>query len=58
MIQEDNSWCKSLPASAEGVGSTSGWGDKIPHALWPKNQNIKQKRYYNKFNKDFKNDPP
>ena len=29
----------------------------IPHALWPKNQNIKQKQYCNKFNIDFKNDP-
>ena len=29
----------------------------IPHALWPKNQNINQKQYCNKFNIDFKNDP-
>ena len=29
-----------------------GWGAKIPHASWPKNQNIKQKQYYTKFNKD------
>ena len=36
MIQEDNSWWKRLPSSAEAEGSTSGWGDKIPHALWPK----------------------
>ena len=34
-----------------------GWGAKIPHASWPKNQNIKQKQYFNKFNKDFKNGP-
>ena len=27
---------------------------KIPHALWPRNQNIKQKQYCNKFNKEFK----
>ena len=34
------------------------WSEaKIPHALWPKNQNIKQKQCYNKFNKDFKNGP-
>ena len=27
-------------------------GIKIPHASWPKDQNMKQKQYYNKFNKD------
>ena len=35
----------------------SGWGVKIPHALKSKNQNMKQKQYCNKFNKDFKNGP-
>ena len=39
------------------VGLIPGQGIKIPHALWPKNQNIKQKQYCNKFNKDFKNGP-
>ena len=29
----------------------------MPHASWPKKQNIKQKLCCNKFNKDFKNDP-
>ena len=48
---------KTLPPSAGGVGSIPGRGAKIPHALPPKNQNIKQKQYCNKFNKDFKNDP-
>ena len=24
-------------------------GIKIPHASWPKDQNMKQKQYYNKF---------
>ena len=33
-----------------------GQGVKIPYSSWPKNQNIKQKQYCNKFNKDFKND--
>ena len=28
---------------------------KIPYASWPRNQNIKQKEYHNKFNKNFKN---
>ena len=31
-----------------------GQGTKIQHALGPKNQNVKQKQYCNKFNKDFK----
>ena len=32
-------------------------GAMIPHASWPKKQNIKQKQHCNKFNKNFKNDP-
>ena len=36
------------------TGSIPGQGAKIPHASWPKTQNIKQKQYCNKFNKDFK----
>ena len=43
---------KTLPSNAEGAGSVSGQGDKILHASQPKNQNIKQKQYCNKFNKD------
>ena len=39
---------KTLPPNAGGVGLTSGQGAKIPHALWPKNRNIKWKQYYNK----------
>ena len=31
-----------LPSKAEGVGLIPGQGAKIPDALWPKNQNIKQ----------------
>ena len=34
---------KTSPSNAGGVGLTPGWGTKIPHASWPKNQNIKQK---------------
>ena len=41
-------------SNAGGVGSIPGQGVKIPHALWPKIQNIEQKPYCNKFNKDFK----
>ena len=44
---------KSSPSNAEGMGSIQGQGAKIPHTLWPKNQNRKQKQYCNKFNKDF-----
>ena len=45
---------ESSPSSAAGVGSIPGRGAKIPHASWAKEQNIKQKRYHNKFNKDQK----
>ena len=48
---------KTSSSSAGGVGSIPGRGAKIPHALRPENQNIKQKQYCNKFNKDFKNGP-
>ena len=34
---------KTSPSNAGGTGSIPGWGAKIPHASWPKNQNIKQK---------------
>ena len=46
---------ETLPSNAGGVGLIPGRGTKIPHASGPKNQNIKQKQYCNKFNKDFKN---
>ena len=45
---------KTSPSSAGGAGSTPGGGAEIPHASWSKNQNIKQKQYCNKFNKDLK----
>ena len=63
-LQEHYSWdfpgspvVKTLPSNAGAVGSIPGRGAKIPQAPWPKNQNIKQKQYCNKFNKDFKNGP-
>ena len=34
---------KTLPSNAGGAGSILGWGVKIPHALRPKNQNIKNR---------------
>ena len=46
---------KTSPSNAVGVGSIPGQGAKIPHAAQPKNPNIKQKQYCNKFNKDFEN---
>ena len=48
---------RALPSSAGSAGSIPGLGAKIPHFSWPKSQNIKQKQYCNKFNKDFKNGP-
>ena len=32
----------TLPSNAGGVGLILGWGDKVPHASWSKNQNIKK----------------
>ena len=43
-----------LPMQWVREGSIPGWGAKIPHASWKNPQNIKQKQYCNKFNKDFK----
>ena len=40
---------KTLTSSEAGMGSIPGWGAKILHALWPKNQKLKQKQYCNKF---------
>ena len=40
-----------------GEGLIPGQGSKIPHASWPKNQDKKQKQYYNKLNEDSKNGP-
>ena len=45
---------KILPSNVRGAGSIPGWGAKIPHTTRPKNQNIKQQQYWNKFNQDFK----
>ena len=48
---------KTSLSNADRADSIPGQGDKIPHASWPKRQNIKQKQYCNKFNKNFKNGP-
>ena len=47
---------KDSPSNAEGEGLIPGQGAKIQYASWPKSQiNIKQKQYYNKFNRFLKN---
>ena len=48
---------KTSPSNARSVGLISRLGTKIAHASMPKNQNIKQKQYCNKFNENFKNGP-
>ena len=48
---------KTLPSNAGDAGSTLGQRAKIPPVSWPKSQNVKQKKYCNKFNKDFRNGP-
>ena len=48
---------ETLLSSAGSVGSIPGRGAKTSHVLWPKNQNLKEKEYCNKFNKEFKNGP-
>ena len=45
---------RTSPSVTGGAGSIPGQGAKIPHASWPKNQNIKQRQYGNKFNTDLK----
>jgi len=45
---------KTLPSNTAVAGSIPVEA-RIPHASQPKNQNIKQKQYCNKFNKNFKN---
>ena len=44
---------KTSPSNAGDVGSVPGQGAKMLHASGPKNQNMEQKQYCNKFNKDF-----
>ena len=37
--------------------SIPGWWANTPHASWPKNQSVKQKKYCKKLNKDFRDGP-
>ena len=48
---------KTLPSNAGGADLIPDRGAEIPHAWRPRNQNIKQEQYCNKFNKDFKIGP-
>ena len=48
---------KTSSSNAGAMCSIPGWGAKTPHTSQPKSQNLKQKQYCNKFNKDFKNNP-
>ena len=32
---------ETLTSNARGEGLIPGWGPKLPHASWPKKQNIK-----------------
>ena len=48
---------KTLLSNAGGTGSIPGHKAKVPHASRAKSQNIKQERYCNRFNKDFKDGP-
>ena len=47
----------TLPSITGDAGLIPGQGAKIPHASGPKDQNIKQKQYCNKFNKNLKKVP-
>ena len=48
---------KTSPSNVGSVGSIPGRGSKTPHASRPKNWNMNQKQYCNRFSKDFKNGP-
>ena len=48
---------QNSPSNAGASDSVPGQGYTIPHVSRPKNPDIKQKQYWNKFNKDFKNGP-
>jgi len=45
---------KTSPSNARDAGLIPGRRAKIPYALRPKKQNIKQKQCCKKFNKDLK----
>ena len=48
---------KTLPSNTRDVGSTPGWGTKIPHALKPKIQNRNSSNTVTNSIKTIKNGP-
>ena len=48
---------ETSPSNTGSIGLIPGEGAKIRQTSGPKAQNIKQKQYCNKFNKDFLNGP-
>ena len=52
---------RTSPSNAGGGGRVCRfgpwWGFQVPHTSWLKNQNMKRKKYCNKFNEDFNNGP-
>ena len=51
----DGPLVKTLPSNTGDRGSVPGQEAKIPHASQRKTQNLKKKKYFNKFNKYFLN---
>lgn len=47
---------KTSASSTGGASLISDLEVKIPHDLWTKNRNIRQKHYCNELYKDFQND--
>ena len=45
---------KTSPSNARVTVSVPSQGAKIPHAFWPKIQNIEKKQYCSKSNKNYK----
>ena len=45
---------KTSPSNVGSAGLIPGRGARIPHALWPRDQDMEQKQYCNKFSKDFR----
>ena len=50
-------WLRLFHLLMQGVRFNPWSGNYIPHVSSPKYHNRKQKQYYNKFNKEFKNSP-